>query len=96
MTTTAIAATTSADESSSFILTSSDMIHVYASEDLNPGETVNLEITPDAEVTWLPVIDDEHRGVVLKDRVTNQTVGGPGTYRLVKTATVASVAIYFD
>lgn len=94
--TTEIAATTAASNSSAITLTSGQVMHVFASADLQIGEMVTLEITPNGGTNWFPVVDEKHRGVVLDDTTRNQTVGGPGEYRLAKTATSVSVAVYVD
>lgn len=96
MTTIAIASATAAGNSASITILAGDSIHVYASTDLNVGEQVTLEVTPDAGTTWIPVIDAEYRGVVLSDTVQSQIVSGPGVFRLVKTATAVATAIYYD
>ena len=96
MTTTAISSTTASAASGSIVLNSAENIHIYSSVDLNVGESVSLEVTPDAGVTWIPVIDQEFRGVLLSDTVQSQMVSGPGTFRLVKTATAVATAIYYD
>lgn len=96
MTTTAIASTTAAANSASIILASGAIIHVYASSDLNVGETVTLQVTPDTGTTWIPVVDKELRGTVLSDLAQSQMIHGPGEFRLVKSATASATAIYYD
>ena len=96
MTTTAIATTTGVANSAAISLVSNESIHVYASKDLGIGEVVTLQVTPDAGTTWIPVIDAEYRGVVLSDTVQNRIVTGPGTFRLNKSDTVLTTAIYYD
>jgi hypothetical protein len=96
MTTTAIPATTAQAVSGSIVMAATDMMQVFTNLDLRIGETVRLEITPDDGKTWYEVVDDTYRGVVLRDTVKNQTVGGPGTYRLNKSATQEAIAVYFD
>ena len=96
MTTVAIVGTTAEGTSGDITLTSSQMIHVYASSPLNPGERVYLEITPDSGSSWFPVENEVYRGTVLRDTIGSQTVGGPGTYRLKKTATEQVVEVYYD
>lgn len=96
MTTTAIASTTATANSASFTLIASDTIHVYASTDLGIGDVVNLQVTPDAGTTWITVVDQEFRGVILSDTIQSQFISGPGTFRLVKSPTVVATAVYYD
>jgi hypothetical protein len=96
MTTIAIASTTAAANSSTITLVSNQTAHVYASVDLNVGETVTLQVTADAGATWLPVVDRVYRGVVLSDTNQSQMITGPGDFRLVKSATAVATAVYVD
>ena len=96
MTTTAIAAQTAAAASSSFPLLDTESAQVYASASLRPEESVTLERTPNAGSDWIRVVDDKYHGVVLDHTRNNATVNGPGTFRLVKTVTSETIAVYFD
>ena len=96
MTTTAIASATAEASSAGFSLGTGESINVYASTDLGVGEVVSLQVSPNTGTTWIPVVDERYRGVVLSDTVQSQTVTGPGYFRLVKTPTVVATAVYYD
>lgn len=95
--TTTIAATVAeAASSAPIVLTDGETIKVHASGRLNASEYVRLEESADDGATWSPVRDDKYGGTVLKDTVGTQWVTGPGTFQLVKSPTVAAIAVYYD
>lgn len=96
MSTLAIAATTGEGVSGLITVAAGNSIQVYATLDLGVGEAVTLERSYDSGVSWVPVIDERYRGTVLGDHCQSQVVAGPGDFRLRKTPTVNSIAIYYD
>tara|TARA_R110002020_G_scaffold287099_1_gene502596 strand:- start:37845 stop:38135 length:291 start_codon:yes stop_codon:yes gene_type:complete len=96
MTTEAIAATTSQAYSASVTVADGASLNVFVDENLQPGEMVTLERTYNAGANWVEVVDPLFRGVVLNETTLSQIVSGPGVFRLNKTATTASTAVYYD
>tara|TARA_S200002703_G_scaffold1263_1_gene2214 strand:+ start:14796 stop:15089 length:294 start_codon:yes stop_codon:yes gene_type:complete len=96
MATTAIASQTAAANSGTISLAAGSSIQVYSNPALPVGEVVTLERTPDSGTTWLPVKDNEFRGVVLSGKVHDNTVTGPGDFRLRKSVTATATAVYYD
>lgn len=96
MSTEAIAATTDAATSGSIVVPSGSSIQVFTGNGLTALGTEAVRLERSDGSNWYPVIDQGKRGVVLSPTIKSQTVNGPGTFRLVKTATVDSVAVFYD
>jgi len=93
-TTTTINAQTAAANSETIIVAAGASIQVYANTRLGNNEGVGLQQSHNGS-TWTAVITEDGANVLDKNN-TRAIVAGPITCRLVKTATSASVTVYYD
>jgi len=96
MSTTAISSQTATANSSAIALGAGETIQVFTDLPLGDNEDVSLQRSYDSGTTWVKVIDSQYRGLVLTSRIESQSVSGPGTFRLVKSATATATAVYYD
>ncbi|MBT8046638.1 MAG: hypothetical protein KJN67_05695 [Pontiella sp.] len=96
MTSTAISATTAEDQSSLISIPAGSAYQFFTSAKLASGEHVRVEQTPDGGSTWIELIDSTWRGLFLHERCTRNAITGPADIRVVKYATEASIAVYYD
>ena len=99
-TTTAIAASTSASTSANIAVADGASIKVWVSEALEAGEDVTIIQTDNASVEVPLVLYDlsERRpwAAQITPGVTAIRLAGPGTYKVAKSVTNDSIAVYYD
>lgn len=94
MSTTLIAATQAAATGSTFSLNGGQVGQVWVGGSLGSEEAVTLERTAD-QSTWYPVTEQGQQAV-LDSQSSSRMVTGPGVFRVRKTFTQSSLAIFLD
>lgn len=92
----AIASTTAAETSRTFYLASGAVIQIYALPELESGEIVIAQFTPNAGVDWINDTRSDQDGEIVTHLKTKGELRGPGAFRLYKTITATATAIYYD
>jgi hypothetical protein len=90
-----ISSTAAAANGGTITLASGASAQVYAVPALGLRETVRLQQSHNGS-TWVDVNDEDFDGIVLQESRNRAVLTGPGTFRVVKSATAVATVIYYD